>query len=495
MNSTDTDTDRQLEEPAEPEKLSLDVQVESPSACERHLTVTVSREDVDRYFDKEFSELMDKSAVPGFREGRAPRKLVEQRYRKEVTDRVKSSILMDSLGQITDEQSFSAISEPDFDFDAVELPDEGPMTFEFDLEVRPEFDAPQWKGLKLERPVRKFTKKDVDRQLGEVLRQNGTLVPHDGPAEADDFAVLNMRFLRDGKIISQVDEQIVCLKPILSFPDGNLQGFSALLEGATPRTTRQGKISISPDAAVEDLRGEEVDVEFELLEVKRLELPELSPGQLKQLGDFDSEGDLRDAVMESLERRLAYQQQRSIRQQITSQLTKTADWELPPDLLRRQAGRELERAMLELQSSGFSPEEIQAHENELRQNSMSSTAMALKEHFILERIAEDEEIDATDADYDVEIELIAAQSNEPPRRVRARLEKRGAMDALRNQIIERRVIGTITEHAEFKEVKAKPEENQVEAVQYAICGQVAAEIPSAKHGGEAEELRSPADRT
>ncbi len=85
--------------------------------------------------------------MPGFRAGRAPRKLVEPRFRKDVTDQVKGSLLMDSMTQVTEDQKLSAISEPDFDLAAVEVPDEGPMTFEFDIEVRPEFDLPQWKGL------------------------------------------------------------------------------------------------------------------------------------------------------------------------------------------------------------------------------------------------------------------------------------------------------------------------------------------------------------
>lgn len=75
---------------------------------------------------------------------------------------------------------------------------------------------------------------------------------------------------------------------------------------------------------------------------------------------------------------------------------------------------------------------------------MASTAKALKEHFILERIAEEESIAETAADYDEEIRAIAAQSGESPRRVRASLEKRGLMDVLRNQIIERKTLDLIT---------------------------------------------------
>ena len=113
---------------------------------------------------------------------------------------------------------------------------------------------------------------------------------------------------------------------------------------------------------------------------------------------------------------------------------------------------------MELQRGGFSDEEIRARENELRQNSLAITARALKEHFILERIAEEEKIEDAPADYDEEIRLIAEQSGETPRRVRARLEKEGQMDVLRNQIIERKVIEMILSQATFKEVPYKPEQ-------------------------------------
>jgi trigger factor len=91
------------------EKLNLSIKVDSPSACQRHVTVTIPREDIERYYDKAFSELMDTAAVPGFRPGRAPRKLIETRFKKDVRDQVKGSLLMDSMTQITEDENFSAI--------------------------------------------------------------------------------------------------------------------------------------------------------------------------------------------------------------------------------------------------------------------------------------------------------------------------------------------------------------------------------------------------
>ena len=161
-------------------------------------------------------------------------------------------------------------------------------------------------------------------------------------------------------------------------------------------------------------------------------------------------------------------------------LTEAADWDLPKELLQRQSQRELERAVLELRRNGFSEQEIRAHSNELRQNAMSSTARSLKEHFILERIAEEEKIEESPADFDLEIEAIAAQSMESPRRVRARLEKQGLMDVLGNQIRERKVLELIYDAAEFKEVSMDdPAATDVEAVDQSAAGEDEPAIPDA----------------
>src|SRR5690606_2198337 len=130
--------------------------------------------------------------VPGFRPGRAPRKLVENRFRKDVTERIKGSLLMDSMAQVSEEQNLTAISEPDIDLDAVVVPEDGPMTFEFDLEVRPEFDLPEWKGLEIERPTKEFSDEDVNRRLEQILSRYGKLVPHAGEAESGDFLTVNI---------------------------------------------------------------------------------------------------------------------------------------------------------------------------------------------------------------------------------------------------------------------------------------------------------------
>lgn len=471
---------------AEEKKLHLDVQIDSRSACERHVTVTIPREDIDRYYDDAYSEMMDKAVVPGFRAGRAPRKLVELRYRKDVGDQIKNTLLMDSLSQLSGEGKFSPISEPDFDPSAVNVPEEGPMKFEFNIEVRPEFDLPQWKGLKINRPVREFTDKDIERQMKEILARHGRLVPHEGPAEPGDYVTVNLTFKDGDNVISEFKEQVLNVRAVLSFRDGKVEGFDKLMKGAQAGERRTGQAELTQDAPNETLRGKRIDVEFEVLEVKKLELPELTRDFLEDLGEFESEADLRDAISDMLQRRLSYEQHRQAREQILKALTVAANWDLPPALLKRQSLRELERAVLELRRSGFTDADIRARENELRQHSRVNTARSLKEHFVLERIAEEEKIDAEPSDYDDEIALIAQQSSESTRRVRAQLEKRGLMDTLRNQIIERKVIERIMEHATFKDVPYEVESTDAEAVDQSAGGEVV-DIPEAVEPGEPGE--------
>jgi len=494
--NTDEDVPAEAEGAEEAQqKLTLDIKVAERSACERHFTVTIPREDIERYFNKAFSDLMDTAAVPGFRQGRAPRKLVETRFRKDVKDQVKGSLLMDSMAQITEDEKYSAISEPDFDPTAVEIPHDGPMTFEFDLEVRPEFDLPEWKGLKIDRPVREFKDKDVEKRLESILAQRGRLVPFDGAAESGDYITCNLTFKNGDEVISESKEEVIRIRPVLSFRDGKIEKFDKLMKGVKGGETRTGSAKLTSDAPNEALRNKSVTAEFEVLDVKKLELPKLTPEYLRDMG-FDSEADLRDAIRDDLGRQMEYQQRQTARRQVAAALTQSANWELPPDLLKRQSRRELERAVLELRRNGFSDDEIRAHENELRQNSAASTARALKEHFILERIAEDQEIDAEANDYEEEIQLIASQSGESVRRVRARLEKGSMMDALRNQIVERKVIDLVLSNATFKDVPYSPDAGDTEAVDSSAGGEAEeSEIPEAKQAGEAEPLRVEKDHT
>jgi trigger factor len=474
-------------ETEEKEKLDLAVEVKETSACERHVTVTVPRSDIEKYFDKQFDELVPRAEVPGFRVGKAPRQLVEKKFRKQLTGQVKGSILMDSLAQVSDSQDFSAISEPDLDFEQVVIPEEGDLTYEFNIEVRPEFDLPEWKGLSLERPEREFTDEDIDTHIGNLSQQFSDLAPVDEAVQAGDHVVCNITSQFEDTELNTNEEQLIQVRPTLSLSDATIEDFDKLMIGAKAEDKKTVNVEISEHAENEDLRGKTVEVEFEVLDVKRVEAK--NPEEIATQLGLESVDKLKELVRSSMEERLQYAQRETIRDQISKVLTESADWELPPDLLRRQSGRELDRAVMEMRSSGFSEQELVARENTLRKNILEKTETLLKEHFILERIAEQETVEDEPQDYEIEIARIAMQQNDSPRRVRAQLERAGQMDSLRNMIIERKVIDLITESAIFKGTDYETNEKaDSSALTYFAAGRKGS-IPEAKYdGGDAEPI-------
>ncbi len=145
----------------------------------------------------------------------------------------------------------------------------------------------------------------------------------------------------------------------------------------------------------------------------------------------------------------------------------------------------LRREILEMQQAGFTSDEILSRQNELRQKSLTMTRRNLKEHFVLDRIAEEEKIEVTGEDLNNEILLMALQSGENPRRVRSRLQKSGVIDNLEAQIRERKAVDVILANATFKDVPMElPASRDVFSLEDSICPEAAE--PDAEAAGEEE---------
>ncbi|GAB5404782.1 MAG: trigger factor [Aureliella sp.] len=473
----------------EPKKLQFDAKVEETGSCERHVIVTIPSGEIARYRKDSFDEVMPKAELPGFRAGKAPRRLVESKFKEQVTDQVKSSLVMDSLQQITEGEYFSAISEPNFDYEAISIPDEGDFKFEFKIEVRPEFDTPKWEGLALERPVCELTDDHVNKHLARTLVRFMPGEPVDGELALGDSLVITGKFTHDGKTLGEFDEEKVTLRDKLSFGDAVIEDFGKLVAGKKEGDTVTTTVEIGESAATEELRGEKVEAEITIVEATRLAVDEIDDSTLDSLG-FEDQKELRGFVREELGRQFEYHQQKALREQVVTELTKEANWELPESLVRRQTNRELQRMTLELQRSGFPQEQVKAYLNASRLNARETTIRALREHFVLEKIAEDLEIEPTPEDYDREVELIAEQNDSSPRRIRARLEKSGQMDAIRNQIIERIVVEKITDSGKVTDKEDEsflPGDSDTDHIDFTIAGDYV-DIPEAQHDNEPAQV-------
>lgn len=455
-----------------PERMELDFTVEKVGPCKAHVRVVIPRDAIDNVTRQSVDEMLETAAVPGFRVGHVPEQLIRKRFKQELADQVKQQVLVTSLEQVSDEADLEPINVPNLDPESFEIPDEGDFEYEFDVEVRPEFDLPDYKGLKIDRPVRETTDDDVEDYTRNFLEQHGQLEPVDEPVTPGDFVTVDVSFSHNGERISELEELSLRVRPTVRFHDAELEGFDKLMEGASADDVRECDLTISMEAETVEMRSETVHAEFKILDVKRLRLPELNQAFFDRVS-VDDEDDLKNRVRSMLERQVTYEQRQATREQVLEKITEAADWDLPEDLVEKQVDNALRREVLEMQQAGFTPREIRARENDLRQRSVTMTRKNLKEHFVLDRIAEEEEIEVSADDIDQEILTMALQSGENPRRVRARLQKSGVIENLEAQIRERKAVDLILEHAEFNDIELPPPtETDVEAVDRGICSRI-----------------------
>src|SRR5262245_34107558 len=228
-----------------PFKMSLAVDIQNAGPCKKHVKVQVPRSDLDHYYNEAVKDLVTNAAVPGFRTGHVPRKLVEKRFRKEVGEQVRQKVLMQSLQQLGEDHKLDAINEPDLDVETLVLPDEGDFAYEFDIEVRPEFDLPNSAGLTIKRPMRAITDADVDAYLETYLAQFGQLVPHDGAAEPGDYVLADVSFESNGTELGRPVEKRIRIRPTLRFADAEVASFDTLMKGVRHGDKREAKSKIS----------------------------------------------------------------------------------------------------------------------------------------------------------------------------------------------------------------------------------------------------------
>lgn len=458
----------------EEEKLVLQqvVDVQDAGPCKKHVKVTVDRGEIDKLYEKKIAELVTDAQVPGFRPGKAPRKVIVRRFSKDVDGQVKGQVLMASLEQLAEEQNLNPLSPPNLKPDAIEVPKEGPLVYEFDIEVRPEFDLPDYKGLKVKRPVKNFTDAEVEKEEHRILSRMGQLIPKpEGNAQVGDYLVADMLTKYEGKEVGKAKEAIFHIEDRVAFKDGVAEKFGEQTRGVNAGDKRTVDVTLSDAVASDQLRGRQVQIVLDIKDVKKMRLPELTHEFLHKFGVHNPE-QLRERVRGLLESRLEYDQRQVARDQVLSHIAASASWDLPKDMLMRQARTALQQRVMEMRQAGMSDDEINARSRVLQQDVLQTTAKGLKEHFILQKIAEVEKIDVSDDEIDAEIETLAEREQQSPRRVRAQLERDDLLENLAILIIERKVMDFILDQAEYEDVALEPEKGVAPVEAQAVAGEM-----------------------
>jgi trigger factor len=456
---TDLDTDAGVAVD-EMKKLPQQVEISDAGPCRKHVKVTIERVAIDALIEEKFSDLMLKNPaqISGFRAGKAPRKIIERKFKKEVYGEAKTQLLMASLEQLAEDSTLSPLSPPELDPGSVLIPEDGPMVYEFRIEVRPEFDLPSYKNLKVKKPVHEFSDAEIAKESTRLLEPYGSLVPKDGTTAAVALfdTVTVDAVIKDGdKELNTVNEIALKVEKRLALSDGVAQKFGEQMAGAKVGDTRSVDITLSQEVGTESLRGAKVQAVFTVKEIKATRPPELTEALYENFGVRNAE-QFGEYVRARLNRFMEYTQRNAARASVFETLAKDAKFDLPQDLLVRQARKTLQRRVMEMRSSGMNDEQILGRQRVLEQDVIRTTAAALKEHFVLQKIAEIEKLEIEDEDIDAEIEAIADRSGESPRKVKARMEREDMLEALATELLERKALETVLATAEYEEYAFDP---------------------------------------
>lgn len=471
----ETQDDESSEEP----RMSLTVDIVDAGPCRKKIHVVVPEADIVDLRATAVEDFLGQAEVPGFRKGRVPKGLVESKFRRELGDELKQRVLVQSLEQLTMENNLDPIDEPDMDVESLDIPDHGDFEYSFEVEVRPDIALPDFATVTLERATREITDEDVQKYIDRMLQDYGEKQDSDGAAKAGDVVTASVSFQYKDATIQEISGLSLRIQPELQFKDGEIADFDKLMDGAAAGDSRDVEVTISPEAEHIPMRGETVKAVFSVSEVKTFVPAKLDSALLDRIG-AESEEKLREEVQQILERQVTYRQRQSAREQLLGVITESSDWDLPEELVMKQVENALHREILEMQQAGYSDREIQARENELRQTSVSTTRQAMKEHFVLDKIATVEEVVVTNQDVEMEIMMMSFQSGETPRRLKARLVKTGVMENLEAQIRERKAVDIALEKAQYDEVPLEEElvaDLNIEAVDQAICTGMLAQTP------------------
>ncbi|MBI1914945.1 MAG: trigger factor, partial [Planctomycetes bacterium] len=476
-----------------PTKLTQTVEMRDVGPCKKHIKVTVDRGAIDDRLKEKFSDLVKKSNVAGFRPGKAPRKVIEKRFHREVSQDVKNEVLLASLEQLAEEQDIAPLSSPNIDPNNLELPKQGDFVYEFEVEVRPQFDLPEYKGLTLKRHVYDITEEDIVKEQRRLLLPYGQVIPKpEGNAQVSDVLIGDATFKAGDQVISSAQELQLRVEKQLIFKDAMAPRFAEQVTGANPGDTRIVDLTLSSQAADPKLGGKSAQMELKIKDVKTIRLPELTHEFLHNF-DVHSEEQFRELAESILMRRREYQQRQSAREQVMKHIAATSTWELPSDLLARQARKAMARRAMEMRTDGIPEQEVNNRIRLMQQDILQSTALALKEHFVLQKIAEVEKIEVSDDDLEAEIDRLAERSNESPRRVRARLEKDDLVEALAAEMIERMALDLILDSAHYED-EAVGEKSQAELAtveEQAVPGEMRDLEAEAVEAAKAQESQPP----
>ena len=441
------------DEAAQSDLPEIDVAVEDAGTLKKKVSITIPRGRIDAKYDEMFGELSRTAQVPGFRIGRAPRKLIEKRFGKEVGQDVRNAVIGESLSDAMDKSELKTIGEPDLDLEKIELPETGDMTYDFEVEVQPEFELPDVKGIEVTKHAYEVDDARVDEYLEQLAQSRATYELAEAAAETGDLVLAGATISGEGIETQQRPGLQLRVAPV-QVEGLPLVDLADQLAGKKAGDTVEVKVRAPEAHPNEDWRNKELTVALELSEVRRREMPKIDAAFAEQAG-FDSLKEMREFVAGQLKTRVEAQTQRDMREQVSQYLLDQTDFELPEGLVARQTAGVLRRRYVDLLYQGVPRERIDEQLTELQAAAGQEAHRILKLSFITSKIAEADEIEVADGEVNARIAQMAAQADRRPERLRQELAQDGSLGQVEAALLEEKVLEKLL--AEAKIVEAKPE--------------------------------------
>jgi trigger factor len=440
------------------------------SGTRKEIKIEIEPAVVRAAYDRISDRYAKMANVPGFRRGHAPRSVVRTRFKTEIRGEVLRELVPDAVTEALDKHELSTLGEPDVQLDntqALEQIGEEPLSFHVNVEVLPKIDLGEYKGLEVVRRVRPVADTDVDRVIEGLRETSASLLPvEDREAQLGDTVTVNF----NGQFSDTPEAEDINVEDVEVTLGGQAvqQEFTDNLLGVHTDDKRSFSVSYPDDFTSKGLAGKRVAYTATVTAVRIKELPEIDDEWARSLNEeFDSVGTLRARIGEDLERRAATEGDHRLRSELMRKLSETHRFEVPETLVEHQTNLRFETVVRDMIGRGIDPRNQELNWEGARAELKGQAEDDVRGSILLDRIAEEEKIDVTEAEIEAEIEAIAEGSRQPKEQVRAALTKDGGERSIASRLRNRKALDLLVENArvsdaEWQEEKEKDEANDTE---------------------------------
>ena len=418
----------------------MKVDVEKQPGSVSTLYIELPSAEVSKEWDAIANNFARYAKIPGYRPGKAPRSVIEKRFRKEIQDELTKKLVSKSYHEAIEQEKLRVVSLTNVE--DVKFGEDKSMRFRATVVTAPEFELPDYKNIPVQLPDTKVSDADIDAALERLREQSADFVdvPERG-LQMGDFAVIDFEGSVEGKPISEIAPQASKnlqggKKFWLHLAPGNfLPKFCEQLVDQKRDETRLVIVNFPDDFAVKELAGKKGDYSVTLREIKQRVLPELDDALAAKLVPGKTFADLRHLIEHDLEHAKEHEVERAKESQIVKYLHDRTEFELPPALLQNETRRALSELVQRNRERGISDDMLKEKEKELIEGAAGLATHRLKTNFIVHRIAELEKIQVSREDVDLRIRQEAAQYDISVDKMRKELEEHDGLNTLAEQIL------------------------------------------------------------